>query len=249
MRPRFASGLVLASIGLWSLSLLSAQQPAATQADAEPASAKEALQRLGFLVGDWRGVGQPRRGSSKGAWKETTDWAWDFHEGKVALVQKVADGQLTREARLEYDAASKLYRLTLTSPDAASQVYTGRMTNSGLVLDQAADAAQVRRRITLTPRGDIRLVALHEATEPGRDLFFRVAEIGYTREGQRLALPGGGQPQCVVTGGLGTIEVTHKGETYYVCCTGCKQAFDDDPEKILAEYRERIAEERKKAGC
>ena len=44
------------------------------------------------------------------------------------------------------------------------------------------------------------------------------------------------------------MQVTYKGETYYVCCTGCKQAFDADPERILKEYRERLAEVKAAAG-
>jgi YHS domain-containing protein len=48
----------------------------------------------------------------------------------------------------------------------------------------------------------------------------------------------------VVTGGAGTISVTHKGQTYYVCCTGCQQAFEDDPEGVLAEYAARLEKER-----
>ena len=43
--------------------------------------------------------------------------------------------------------------------------------------------------------------------------------------------------ECVVTGGLGTIAVRHKGETYWVCCTGCREAFEADPEAILAELK------------
>ena len=69
----------------------------------------------------------------------------------------------------------------------------------------------------------------------------RVAEVGYTREGTRLAVEGADGPECVVTGGKGTIPITYKGQTYYVCCSGCKQAFHENPEKILAEYRERLA--------
>jgi YHS domain-containing protein len=49
-----------------------------------------------------------------------------------------------------------------------------------------------------------------------------------------------GDPRCVVTGGKGTIPIAYKGQTYYVCCSGCKQAFDENPEKILAEYRARL---------
>ena len=43
------------------------------------------------------------------------------------------------------------------------------------------------------------------------------------------------QRECVVTGGLGTIEVTHNGKTYYVCCTGCRDYFNENAEKVLAE--------------
>lgn len=237
--------LAIASV-LVVLGVLAAQESKSPSAAAdEPADAKAALQKVAFLIGDWRGVGQPRRGSTQGAWQESVGWAWDFSNGKVALVEKVADGKLTGHARLEFDDQAKTYRLALTATDQSEQVYAGKLLNGGLVLEQSPASDKVRRKITLTPRGDIRLIALHEASEPGRDVLFRVAEIGYTREGERLALPGGGQPQCVVTGGLGTTEVKYKGETYYVCCSGCKQAFEEDPEKIIAEYRERIAAERK----
>lgn len=34
------------------------------------------------------------------------------------------------------------------------------------------------------------------------------------------------------------------GTTYYFCAPGCMQAFDDDPEKFLAQQRKKTAEER-----
>jgi len=40
---------------------------------------------------------------------------------------------------------------------------------------------------------------------------------------------------------LGTIAVSYAGTTYYVCCTGCRDAFNDNPAKILAEYKARKA--------
>jgi hypothetical protein len=67
-----------------------------------------------------------------------------------------------------------------------------------------------------------------------------MAEIGLTRAGSKLASGNTGERQCVVTGGLGTIKVSHDGKTYYVCCEGCKQAFDADPEGTLKAYRERL---------
>ena len=40
---------------------------------------------------------------------------------------------------------------------------------------------------------------------------------------------------CPVTGGLGTMAVSHAGKTYYVCCTGCREAFDKDPERYVGK--------------
>ena len=205
--------------------------------------AQAALARLNVVIGDWRGVGQPRRNSNQGAWTETSGWVWDLQGDQPALVQTVADGKLLQSMRLEYDVAEQQYVLEFTPQEGAKSTYRGGWDDGELVLVSSGDAQTPSRRLTLTPRSDIRLVVLHEATEPGKELFFRVAEVGYTRKGRRLAGAGGGQPQCVVTGGLGTIEVQHAGKTYYVCCSGCKQAFEDDPERILAEYRARLRKE------
>jgi YHS domain-containing protein len=38
--------------------------------------------------------------------------------------------------------------------------------------------------------------------------------------------------------GNGTIPITYKDQTCYVCCSACKQAFNENPEKVLAEYGE-----------
>jgi YHS domain-containing protein len=34
-----------------------------------------------------------------------------------------------------------------------------------------------------------------------------------------------------VSGGAANIAVSYKGKTYYVCCTGCKDEFNANPEK------------------
>ena len=64
--------------------------------------------------------------------------------------------------------------------------------------------------------------------------------MGATREGESLAgAAKSNAPECVVSGGLGTMKVMHKGETYYVCCSGCLEAFKDDPEKYIKEFKEK----------
>src|SRR5690606_17172934 len=112
-----------------------------------------------------------------------------------------------------------------------------------IVLTSDRDEDGLTHRITITRINDKRTLVLHEKQSAGQQSLFRVAEVGYTREVTRLAAPGGGRRECIVTGGTGTMTVMHKGKTYYVCCTGCRQAFEADPEGIIAEAAERKKQE------
>ena len=71
-----------------------------------------------------------------------------------------------------------------------------------------------------------------------------LAEIGYTRKGSGFG-KGSTGPECIVTGGFGSMKVSFKGQEYYVCCTGCRDLFNDNPEAVLAEYKQRKAEKNK----
>ncbi len=107
--------------------------------------------------------------------------------------------------------------------------------------------AQQPKRITLRQVADgKRLLVLYERRIEKTDQFVRLAEVGYTREGSDFAKAGSGGPECVVTGGLGTIAVQYRGQTYYVCCSGCQGLFNEDPAGVLADYRARKEKEKKK---
>jgi YHS domain-containing protein len=84
------------------------------------------------------------------------------------------------------------------------------------------------------------MLILFEKRPEQQSFFTRSGEVGYQRQGTKIAAVGGTGPICVVTGGAGTIAVTHKGKTYYVCCTGCRDAFLDDPEGTLATYEKKL---------
>ena len=43
--------------------------------------------------------------------------------------------------------------------------------------------------------------------------------------------------ECVVSGGVGTMTVSYKGETFYVCCSGCRDEFNANPEKYVKEWK------------
>ena len=64
--------------------------------------------------------------------------------------------------------------------------------------------------------------------------FDKKYQVGATKEGVPFAeVPKG--PECIVSGGLGTMKVTYKGKEYYVCCSGCRAEFQADPEKYIKE--------------
>jgi len=219
-------------------------QSSPSQAPA-PRDAKEALAAFNPLVGEWRGVGQVRRGSSDGAWTEKGEWVWEFGKGAVAIRYVVEKGKLLQSGTLTWNAKERNFRFEAALPDESQRVYTGTEREGRLVLVSPPDDAGDVHRMTVTQLNPKRTLVLYETQRKGSTMFSRVAEVGYSREGTRLAAEGSNGPECVVTGGAGTIKVSYKGQTYYVCCTGCKQAFDDDPEGILADYKKRLAERNK----
>jgi len=215
--------------------------------DAKPKTAKEALAQFNSLIGGWRGTAQPRRGSSAGSWSEKAEWVWDFTQPTPAVRYDVTDGKLIKSVRITYEGKNRLFRAAATLANGATRDYEGKSNDDHLVLESKPDAKGDVHRITITQLNEKRTIVLFEKRRSSARVPLRVAEVGYTREGTRLAVEGGDGPECVVTGGKGTIKITYKGQTYYVCCSGCKQAFDENPEKILAEYRQRIAERSKSA--
>ncbi len=217
----------------------------------EPATvtnAKTALAPLQMLVGEWNGAGQPRRGSSVGAWTETSDWAWHFSsKDKVPtadLRTTLKDNKYYTQVVIEPTAKAKQFRLLGTLLDGktteqfdAILADAGTLTATRVIEKETPLAADRPARIIIktVAKGD-RLVVLYERT--AGDGYARLAEVGATRVGGMFAAGAAG-PECIVTGGRGTIAVTHQGQTYYVCCSGCKEAFDTDPAGILAEYEAR----------
>jgi hypothetical protein len=240
---------------LVSLALILADQAPRGDEDHTRAD-KAALAPLQAYVGGWKGVGQLRRGSTQGAWTEQADWAWRFADSRASLVFEAPKGKYYTSGRLIPGEESGEFELIATRSDGETQDrFAGRVDDDGqLVLLATADdpsggtngantADGVARISIHTVADGDRLLVLYERRAAGADRFTRIAEVGYTRAGISFA-KGSGQPECVVTGGLGTIEVKHQGRTYYVCCTGCRDVFNDDPEGVLADYRDRKKQEK-----
>jgi YHS domain-containing protein len=216
-------------------------EPKTADKSPAPRDAKTALGEFNSLVGAWRGVGMPRRNSQSGAWSETAEWVWNFDKGVPTVHYNIKDGKLLSSAVVGWNAEKQTYQLHAVFTDKQERDYTGTLAENKFVLDSNPDDAGFVHRITLTRLNPKRTVVLVEKRSKDSTFFNRVAEIGYTRQGTSLAVAGSNEPECIVTGGKGTMTVSYKGQTYYVCCTGCKQAFDDDPEGTIIEYKRRLA--------
>lgn len=200
-------------------------------------AAISALKDYNTLIGNWRGIGQPKRGSQQGAWQEKAEAVWELKPTGTGIRWKIDSNKMWKAALLGYDEKSKMFSLKATLTDETERTHTGKVEDKRLVLESAPDEKTGEiHRVTLTMLSENRMTLLFEKRPEKQSFFTRVAEVAYQRDGTKLAAAGGNGPICVVTGGTGTIPVMHKGKTYYVCCTGCRDAFNDDPEGVLAEY-------------
>jgi hypothetical protein len=209
-------------------------------------SPKDALQPFNLFVGSWKATGYPdgtKEERANGFWQEKISWEWLFKKDDVALVGTVEKGKHFTRLELRYAPDTKLYRLTATAPDKSTQTYAGTLAAGKqkeqiLTLDRTDDTGPEAQRLVFTLLHHNRYLYRFETRPAGVKAFARKYQVGATKEGESFAdVPTG--PECVVSGGLGKIPVSHKGTTYYVCCSGCRDAFKEDPEKYIKEYEAR----------
>jgi hypothetical protein len=209
--------------------------------------ARDALKGFQELIGGWRATGEPGAGSSaeraKGFWKETINWAWKLKGDDAWVVFTIDKGKYFKAGEVRSKGEDK-FQVVLTGVDDKKQTFVGKLTSNGrkLVAERVDEDRSEDARLTISLVGEIRFQYALETRPRDRKLFAKVFQVGATREGESLAGKAkSSQPECVVTGGLGTTRVMHKGETYYVCCSGCLEAFKENPEKYIKEFKEKKA--------
>ncbi|MBX9627919.1 MAG: YHS domain-containing protein [Gemmataceae bacterium] len=225
----------LAGIGLAVLAAvgLAAEPPKASPQDA--AKTKKALGELQEFVGVWNLEGTRKVGAKTEAWKEKVSWGWKFQDGDSRLTVDFAGGKGKHYARgdLTYLPAGKKYVLTLTGADKTEQVYEGGLKAGVLRLDRKDPATGDVHRVTANTAADgVRLILKWETQAGGKGVFAPAFQMAGSRDGESIAKTAK-KPECVVTGGAATIAVSYGGQTYYVCCTGCRDAFTAAPEKFV----------------
>jgi hypothetical protein len=230
MNRIFAAGAFVAVFGIL--------YPALVTLSGEPSSPKEALQALNPYIGIWKGNGTSEKNSSE-IWKESASWGWRFKGKDVWLTIDLENGKHFKKGEMRYLPDKGLYQLTLVDAAGKSRVFEGAIKNTRLKLERKDKEKQETQQLQMyTAGGGVRFIYEYAVKPPNRTLFAKEFQVAMTREGETFGA-GAKKAECVVTGGLGTMAVTYKGMTYYVCCSGCRDAFNEDPEKILKEYKAR----------
>ena len=226
---------------LLTAALLSAADPA-------PPSVKDAFRPLNPLVGSWKATGYPdgtREERQKGFWNEAVSWEWRFDKADPRLVATFETGKHFTRWDLRYLPGKKAYQLTATTPGKETLVFSGLLTagkqkEQVLTLERIDESKKEDQRLVVTLLHHNRYLYRWETRPAGAGPFARKYQVGATKEGEPFAnVPKG--PECIVSGGTGTIRVNYKGKTYYVCCSGCRDEFNADPEKYVKEYEAKKA--------
>lgn len=229
------------------LSVLGATASCAEESRPTGPSDKQALSSLQAFIGQWRGVGQPKRGSTQGAWIEEPVWQWHFAKDGTSVRLSSPKSKILVSCEIRPGDSKGRFQLAARKDGSDEQeCYQGEFDKDGkLVFVAKSPAKGFPARISLRLVAENkRMVVLYER-KFSSDRYFRLAEVGLTRKDSGFG-KGASFVECVVTGGAGTIPVTYKGKTYYVCCTGCRDYFNEDPAAVLAEYRQRKQEARGK---
>jgi hypothetical protein len=218
-------------VGLLSMAVVTADPPAKV-------SARQALKPFNDLIGSWRCTGTPegtREEKQKGFWTETASWFWQFKGDDAWLTASFDKGKYFTKGELRYLADKESFQLTLSTPAKVSVVFVGKLDDSRLTLTREDDKTKETQQLIISLLHANRFVYSYSVKPEGKTLFAKLYQVGCTKEGEDFAT-GDGKPECVVSGGLGRSTVTYKGQTYYVCCSGCADAFKEDPEKYIKEY-------------
>ncbi len=218
-----------------------------------------ALKPLQIVMGKWEGV------FSKGGIGESHDWVWDLQTDKKypALALSVPEGNYFTRARITFDPASEKYRMETVDTEKIVRQFEGgweaepadvpgddgKTLNRTfkLKLTELPGTNEDRWEFVFSQQDNNRYQMRASRARGTSPRFVLRNVLGSQRSGTSFAQASDdyGDRTCVISQGLGTISVSYQGKSYYVCCSGCKAAFEDDPEMWIARFEEMMAEKKK----
>lgn len=249
------------------LGVVQATSNAAPAGNLEEEARRQAIMKnlkpLQVMLGNWRGTTRKEYGDSKAV--DLHEWIWDLQTDREqpALVLNSDKSPYFKTARLTWIAETQTFALSATDREDVAREYTGDYTDPvheivgpddkmhrvfRLELTQTADSAQQEGgetwQVAFAQQENDRYL-LQVDKRRGQAAFRRYDTVSTQREGTSFALSDSdyGDKTCIISQGLGTIAVSHKGKTFWVCCSGCKSAFEAEPEVWIARAAQRATEE------
>ncbi|MFL5243680.1 MAG: YHS domain-containing protein [Gemmataceae bacterium] len=227
----------LFTLGITALVFASSPVPAA-ESEAQEAR-MEALRELNDFIGQWKSTGEPdkARPAANELWSESLTWAWRFKGDDAWLNVQIKNGKLYKSGDLRFLADKKVYELEMVDKKDNKLLFKGQLKDGFLTLIRDDPKTKETQRIIMNTAGDgVRFIYMVAHKPANRTAYVKDFKVAGNKEGESL---GAAQKkiECVVSGGLGKIPVSFKGETFYVCCSGCKDAFDEDPEKYVKKFK------------
>jgi ribosomal protein L24E len=224
----------------------------AQQQELQQTAVMDQLRPLQILLGQWKGT-------SRKAQLDEPEWVWDLQTDRQrpALVMQSAKGAYIRSARLTYLPDQDRFQLGVQTPAGEERILQGELTQP--VADVAGDNEKLQRTFKLTfaeeqpVAGEQWQLVLHQQDnnryilevdrKRGGGPYQRLDTINTLREGTSFALSDSdyGDKTCIISQGLGTISVSHAGRTFWVCCSGCQAAFEEEPARWIAKWESREA--------
>jgi hypothetical protein len=228
----------LKTVGAVALLMLTSADSRTAETEKDKQAAKTALQNLQEYIGAWNGNGESKSGKSE-FWKESMNWGWKFgKDGSSWLQVEFKDDKTFDKGEMKFLPDQKKYQLTLTAKDKKEQVFSGEIKQKRLVFTRVDDKSSDKFTLSMFTTNDGALFKMEYAVQSGgKGLDKKLFEVNHKKEGASLS--GGKKNECVVSGGVGTIAVSYGGKTYYVCCSGCRDAFNENPKKFVEEFEKK----------
>ena len=211
------------------------------------------LRPLQVWLGQWRGTTRREYEGFKAV--DNHEWVWDLQTDPTspALVLDSDKSPYLRSARLTWIPEDSRFLLTAVDAEGTSRDYDGIYSDP--VHEVVGPDEKLHRvfKLEFTEQTDLEKSGseswqlafaqqennrylLEVSKQRGSAGFRRYDTVSTQREGTSFAISDSdyGDKTCIISQGLGTISVSYKGKSYWVCCSGCKAAFEENPEKWIA---------------
>ncbi len=219
----------------------------------------EKLRPLQVMLGKWRGTTRKEFDGFKAV--DQHEWVWDLTSKpeQPALIMNSDKSPYLRTARLTWLPDQQLFRLDAQDANGKARAFEGNYTDevhevvgsddklhkvfrlelNELPPAEAASGGGEFLQFAFTQQESNRYL-LEVSQRRGKAAWRRVDTVSTQRDGTSFALSDTDYAErtCIISQGLGTMSITYKGRDYWVCCSGCRAAFEEAPDRWIARAAE-----------